>query len=281
MTQAWLRRHGCVWNEEVEAFPDTMDLVWQGRRIQASELPLTAPVTGTVYGVALNDPESLARLDRAFNRPPYNRPPEAPVLYIKPANAVIGPGAAIPVPDGVEWLSAAPALGAVLGRTAARVDEREALSYVLGYTVVMDVSIPRQDWYRPAVAEQARDGFCPIGPWIVERAAVAHPNCLRVEVYVDGKRCLSYSTASAVRTLPRLLCDVTSFMTLYPGDVLLAGVPADAPLVRAGQRVCAVIEGVGALENPLVAEPQAEALYSGPVAQPQAFDLRPDGKWSP
>ncbi|WP_067925253.1 fumarylacetoacetate hydrolase family protein [Alicyclobacillus shizuokensis] len=281
MTRAWLRRNGWAWNEEVEVIPGTTELMWQGRRIPAFELPLTAPVSGTVYGVALNDAEALARLDAVFHGPPYNRPPQAPVLYIKPANTVIGPDAPIPVPDGVEQLTVAPALGAVFGRTAARVDEQEALAYVLGYTIVLDVSVPRQDWYRPAVAEQARDGFCPIGPWIVESTAVANPNQLRVEVFVDGERRLAHSTASAVRTLPRLISEVTSFMTLYPGDVLLAGVPADAPLVRAGQRVRAAIEGVGVLENPLVAESQAAAHYTAADARPPVFDLPPDGRWLP
>ena len=77
---------------------------------------------------------------------------------------------------------------------------------------------------------------------------------LSINVWVDGELVQQNSTANLIRAVPRLLVDVTDFMTLRPGDLLLTGVPEGAPLARAGQRVAIEIERVGRLENRLLDE---------------------------
>jgi 5-oxopent-3-ene-1,2,5-tricarboxylate decarboxylase/2-hydroxyhepta-2,4-diene-1,7-dioate isomerase len=211
----------------------------------------------TVYGVLLNYKGALAALGDTVNEPPYKAPPKAPVLYIKPANTWIGDGAPIPVPGDVEALQMGAALGVVIGRTACRVPAESALDYVAGYTVVNDVSVAHESFYRPSIRFKCRDGFCPIGTAIVDRARVLNPDALRVRVFVDGALRQENTTANLIRPTARLIADVTEFMTLAAGDVLLTGVPENAPLARAGQRVAIEIEGVGRLENPLVAEGRA------------------------
>jgi 5-oxopent-3-ene-1,2,5-tricarboxylate decarboxylase/2-hydroxyhepta-2,4-diene-1,7-dioate isomerase len=214
-------------------------------------------VSGTVYGVLLNYKGALAALGDAVNKPPYKAPPKAPVLYIKPANTWICDGAPIPVPEDVEALQMGAALGVVIGRTACRVPAESALDCVAGYTVVNDVSVPHESFYRPSIRFKCRDGFCPISAAIVDRARVPDPDALRARVFVDGALRQENTTANLVRSTARLIADITEFMTLEPGDVLLTGVPENAPLARAGQRVAIEIEGVGRLENPLVAEDSA------------------------
>jgi 5-oxopent-3-ene-1,2,5-tricarboxylate decarboxylase/2-hydroxyhepta-2,4-diene-1,7-dioate isomerase len=196
----------------------------------------------------------LAALGDAVHRPPYKAPPRAPVLYIKPANTWISDGAPIPVPGDVEALQMGAALGVVIGRTACRVSAESALDYVAGYTVVNDVSVPHESFYRPSIRFKCRDGFCPIGATFVERARVPNPDALAVRVFVDGVLRQQNTTANLIRSTPRLIAEITEFMTLSAGDVLLTGVPENAPLARAGQRVAIEIEGVGRLENPLIAE---------------------------
>jgi 5-oxopent-3-ene-1,2,5-tricarboxylate decarboxylase/2-hydroxyhepta-2,4-diene-1,7-dioate isomerase len=73
-----------------------------------------------------------------------------------------------------------------------------------------------------------------------------------VTVAIDGKVAQRSRTDRLIRPVARLLADVTEFMTLYPGDVLMVGVAAGAPRARAGQRVEISIGGVGRLETPLV-----------------------------
>jgi 5-oxopent-3-ene-1,2,5-tricarboxylate decarboxylase/2-hydroxyhepta-2,4-diene-1,7-dioate isomerase len=211
-------------------------------------------VSGTLYGVLLNYKGALAALGDAVHKPPYKAPPKAPVLYIKPANTWIGDGAPIPVPADVEALQMGAALGVVIGRTACRVPAETALDYVAGYTIVNDVSVPHETFYRPSIRFKCRDGFCPIGAGIVDRARVPDPDALAVRVFVDGALRQQNTTAHLIRSTAQLIADVTGFMTLSAGDVLLTGVPENAPLARAGQRVSIEIEDVGRLENPLVAE---------------------------
>ena len=208
---------------------------------------------GTVYGTLLNHHDALAALGAAVREPPYKAPPKAPVLYIKPRNTWAGAGDLIAVPAGVDELEIGPTLGLVIGRTACRVNEADALSFVAGCVIVNDVSVPHASYYRPSLRFKARDGFCPIGPFVA-RAAVGVIDALQLRVEIDGETVHRSSTAGLIRPAARLLAEVSEFMTLSPGDVLMLGVAAGAPRARAGQRVSILIDGMGRLDNSLVAE---------------------------
>jgi len=119
---------------------------------------------------------------------------------------------------------------------------------VAGYLIVCDVSVPHSVYYRPSIRLKARDGFCPMGPAVIARSAVADPDNLQIKVLVDGELRQTASTADLVRPIARLLADITDFMTLSPGDVLAVGAAAPAPRARAGQKVEIEIEQVGRLE---------------------------------
>jgi 5-oxopent-3-ene-1,2,5-tricarboxylate decarboxylase / 2-hydroxyhepta-2,4-diene-1,7-dioate isomerase len=203
-------------------------------------------LSGRVYGTLMNHRSALGQVGEAANAAPYKAAPQAPVLYIKPRNTLTGP---VVVPSDVEELEVGACLGIVIGRTACAVSEQRALDYVAGYLIVSDVSVPHSVYYRPSVRFKARDGFCPMGPAVVPRAAVRDPNNLSVKVFVDGELRQTASTADLVRPVSRLLADVTDFMTLSPGDVLAVGAAAPAPRVRAGQTVAIEIDGVGRLET--------------------------------
>lgn len=211
-------------------------------------------LSGTVVGALLNDPAQLAALGAAVHAPPHKAPPRAPVLEVKPRHTLAGDGAAVEVPAGEAALEVGASLGVVIGATACRVGAAQALAHVAGYLVALDFSLPLSAHYRPAVRLKARDGFCPLGPSVVPAAAVADPDALAVEVSVDGAVVHRHSTAQRVRGVAALIADVSEFMTLHPGDVLLLGRAHGAPLARAGQSVAARIEGVGTLQARLVAE---------------------------
>ena len=208
---------------------------------------------GTVYGTLLNHADALAALGAAVHAPPYKAPPEAPVLYIKPRNTWAGDGDAIVVPAGAAELEIGATLGLVIGRTACRVRDEEALSFVAGCVIVNDVSVPHTSYYRPALRFKARDGFCLIGPFVALQL-LGSLDALQVRVEVDGVLVHRSSTAGLIRPAARLLAEVSEFMTLSPGDVLMLGVAAGAPRARAGQRVSILIDGLGRLDNRLVAE---------------------------
>lgn len=212
-----------------------------------------SPRRGTVYGTLLNHRDALAALGSAVHQPPYKAPPRAPILYIKPRNTWLDAGEAIVVPTGVTELEIGATLGLVIGRAACRVGEAEAMNFVAGYVIVNDVSVPHESYYRPSLRFKARDTFCPIGPFVA-RDAVGSPDALVIVVTIDGEAVQRASTAGLIRPAARLLAEVSEFMTLVPGDVLAVGVAAGAPRARAGQRVSIAIDGLGRLDNPLVAE---------------------------
>ncbi|MNX59576.1 Homoprotocatechuate catabolism bifunctional isomerase/decarboxylase [compost metagenome] len=213
----------------------------------ASRLPRT------VVGTALNTRQALAALGDAVDAAPYKAAPKAPVLYIKPANTYAQDGAVITLPVDVEEVEVGACLAVVFGRRAARVDVADALSYIAGYRVVADLSVPHGSYFRPALKQKCRDGFCPIGRELAPAAAVADPDALEIEVSVDGKVVQRASTADLLRPVARLIADVTEFMSFEAGDMLLTGAPHDAPRVRAGQRYDIRISQVGSLGNRLAA----------------------------
>ncbi|MFZ3118023.1 MAG: fumarylacetoacetate hydrolase family protein [Variovorax sp.] len=209
-------------------------------------------LSGTVYGTLLNSNEALAALGDAVVQPPYKAAPKAPILYVKPRNTLALNGDCVEVPANTVALQVGAALGLIVGRTSCRLSEAEALDYLAGYTVVTDFSVPHDSFYRPSVRFKALDGSCAIGPLVVPRDRIAQPDALGIRVYLDGVLAQTASTASMVRSAARLLADVTEFMTLAPGDVLMLGIPAGAPTAREGQTVAVEIDDIGRLDNMLV-----------------------------
>lgn len=211
-------------------------------------------LSGVVYGTLLNHEVALQALGDTVHAAPYKTAPRAPVLYLKPRNTLASNGAAVTVPADAPELELGAALGIVIGQTACRVSPEQALQFVAGYTIVNDISVPHEVFYRPSIRFKARDGFCPVGPLVVPRAAIANPDDLTVRIYVDGELKQQTTTGQRLRNVARLLTDVTEFMTLLPGDVLMLGISAGAPRVRAGQQSRIVIEGIGELVNHFVNE---------------------------
>jgi 5-oxopent-3-ene-1,2,5-tricarboxylate decarboxylase / 2-hydroxyhepta-2,4-diene-1,7-dioate isomerase len=206
-------------------------------------------LSGAVYGVLLNHAQALHALGDTASKPPYKAAPKAPVLYIKPRNTLAASGDSVVVPRDASQVEVGAALGIVIGQVACRVQAADAEKFIAGYTVVNDISIPHDSFYRPSLRFKVRDGFCPIGPVVVPRASVPDPDRLRVRVFIDDQLAQETATSGMLRPVAQLLADVTEFMTLSSGDVLMLGVAAGAPLARAGQRVAVEIDGVGRLEN--------------------------------
>ena len=209
-------------------------------------------LSGTVYGVLLNHLPALAALGDAAHAAPYKAPPKAPVLYVKPRNTLAVPGSACVLPAGVEGLQVGANLALVIGRTGCRVAAHDALSFVAGYAVVNDLSVPHDSFYRPSVRYKALDGSCVIGP-VWARSCIADPDALAVRAFVDGEPVQRTDTGGRLRSAAQLLADVTDFMTLSPGDIVLLGTSFGAPVARAGQRIAVEIDGLPRLECALVA----------------------------
>ncbi len=192
------------------------------------------PACGSaVYGVALNFRAEMERLGEQLHRDPYKNPPVAPVLYIRPRNTWSASGADIRLPADAKQLKMAGTIGVVIGA---------------GYVAVNDVSIPHASYFRPAIRQRCRDGFCVIGSEISER----QPREIRISI--NGELRCRTNLDDLVRPIDRLIADIGEFLTLQPGDILLVGEPPDAPLAQAGDRVRVEIDGLPAIENTVVPE---------------------------
>ena len=211
-------------------------------------------LSGTVYGALLNDPLALAALGEAVHRPPYKAPPKSPVLCVKPRNTLARNGDTLRMPALCKALVVGASLGLVIGRTACRVRAADARDFIAGYTIVNDVSVAHDNFYRPSIRCNARDGFCPIGPHVLPASALRDPDALPVCIYLDDDVAQITSTSGRIRPMAELLAAVTDFMTLQPGDILTLGASAGAPHARAGQLIAIDIPGLGRLENRVVAE---------------------------
>ncbi|WP_020205588.1 fumarylacetoacetate hydrolase family protein [Cupriavidus sp. WS] len=210
--------------------------------------------TGTLFGVALNYQGLLRGRLEEFQQPPYQKPPVKPVLFIKTPNTRNGDGQAVVFPAGTERLQPGPALGVVLARDASRVGEEQAMDYVAGYVIVNEFSLPEDSYYRPAVKAKCRDGFCALGTEVIGRDEIADPHALPIRLLVNGELRQENSSANLVRGIPRLIAEISEFMTLHAGDVLITGTPEGRVDVQPGDEVVVEIEGLGRLRNRIVAE---------------------------
>jgi 5-oxopent-3-ene-1,2,5-tricarboxylate decarboxylase/2-hydroxyhepta-2,4-diene-1,7-dioate isomerase len=209
--------------------------------------------TRTVVGALLEFQGAWQAMEPVMAQPPHHRPPVHPVLYIKPANTWARHGDPVLLPPDVTEVEIGATLGISFARAASRVNAAQALSHVSGYCVVNDVTVPHQSLLRPPMRQKCRDGFCPIGPW-VSADELRDPGTLEIRSYINGELRQRSHTAQLRRNVAQLIADVSEFMTLAPGDLLLIGVAEQPARARVGDTMAMEIDGIGRLENPLQAE---------------------------
>jgi 2-keto-4-pentenoate hydratase/2-oxohepta-3-ene-1,7-dioic acid hydratase in catechol pathway len=225
-------------------------------RGRLDELTVLAPVPapGKVVCVGRNYADHAAETGAAV--------PDRPQLFAKWANAVVGPGEPVRRPRITQALDYEAELVAVIGRTARRVAEADALDHVLGYTCGNDISardlqFGDTQWVRG----KTLDTFAPMGPWIVTADEIPDPQALGIRTRVDGALRQDDSTASMIFPVARIIAFASEAITLDPGDVIFTGTPAGVghgmnppTYLQPGDVVEVEIDGIGALENPIVGE---------------------------
>ncbi|MEJ7931534.1 fumarylacetoacetate hydrolase family protein [Ramlibacter sp. AN1015] len=196
---------------------------------------------GTVYGTLMNFRSEHEALGARMDEPPYKAPPRAPVLYVKPATTWSRGGDRIAVPAAAEEVE--------LGATIAMV--MRAPGEVAGWVLLNDLSLPHASFFRPAIKQRCFDGSLSIGDTL---ARLDDPAALAIEVRVNGELRQTVRFDALVRNPQRLLADVSEFMTLGEGDMLMLGCEASRPRARAGDTVELSAPGLGTLRNTLHAE---------------------------
>ena len=188
--------------------------------------------------------------------------PDHPTLFVKFPEALVAAGEPIVLPPESTDPDYEAELAVVIGRPVRRASTATAMEHVAGYTAANDVTmrdyqyrtnqwLPGKTWARST----------PLGPFLVTRDEVGDPPELDITLELNGKRMQSANTRQFIFDIPTVIASVSEFVPLAVGDVILTGTPSGVghrrdPRVRLedGDRVVVEIEGIGRLENPVVAE---------------------------
>lgn len=185
-------------------------------------------------------------------------PPE-PVLFTKWSTSVCGPF------DDLTWpamlngeVDYEVELGVVIGKRAVNVAEKDALSYVMGYTVVNDVSARTQQFANAKQWDRGKsfDTFCPYGPWIVTRDEIPDPHVLQVRTILNGKEMQNSNTKNLIFNVNKIIAYASQGTTLEPGDLIPTGTPFGVGFSRKppvflqdGDMCECEVEKVGTIKN--------------------------------
>lgn len=223
------------------------DAPWNGGRrladaVTLEEVELLAPcVPGKVIATAINYPGATGLTDKTHE----------PLVFLKPASAVIGPGHPItsPFDDVGAWGECE--LGIVIGKRLHRAGKEEAMAGIFGYTIGNDVSAENiLDWDHHLARSKGADTFCPLGPWIDTEYDPAD-NWIRG--YYNGDLIREGRLDQRLWKEPELIVWLSTWMTLEPGDVILTGAPTRTrprQYFSDGDVFKCVIDGFGELTNP-------------------------------
>lgn len=189
--------------------------------------------------------------------------PDEPVLFMKASTACSGPFDDVILPSGCKKLDYEVELALVIGRTASKVSEAQAMDYLAGYTVMCDYS--EREWQKEHCGQwvkgKSADTFAPLGPCMLTADELTDPQSLCLWTKVNGEKRQSGWSGNMMFSVRHLISYISRFMTLLPGDVIATGTPAGVGMgmtppryLSAGDQVELGIEGIGSIRQRIISE---------------------------
>ncbi len=243
-----------------EALAAAQAAVARGPRLALAELRLEAPIARPpkFLAVGLNYADHVA--EGGMEAPQY------PTIFNKQSTCITGPSDPIHVPRVSHVLDYEGELGFVIGRRCRHVSRDDAPDVIAGYLVVDDVTV--RDWQLRTptwTMGKSFDTHGPIGPWIVTSDELRDPHRLQLRTWVNGELRQESNTKELIFDCFTLVEHFSTAFTLEPGDIVATGTPSGVGIVRkppqllkAGDVVRIEIEGIGAIENPVIDEPEGD-----------------------
>ncbi|WP_048150471.1 fumarylacetoacetate hydrolase family protein [Palaeococcus ferrophilus] len=184
--------------------------------------------------------------------------PKEPVVFLKPPSALIGPGDPIILPRMSKHVDHEVELAVIIGERAKRVPAEKAMDYVLGYTILLDITARDLQWEAkkkglPWTIAKGFDTFAPVGPRVVDKRELKIDD-LEIGLKVNGEVKQLARTSEMIFKVPDIIEYVSGIMTLEPGDVIATGTPAGVGPLRHGDHIEAWIEGIGKVEFDVLSE---------------------------
>ena len=233
-----------------------------GIAVPLANVKLLAPIPRprkNIFGIGLNYVEHVEESARTLDT--SKDLPKQPVIFSKPPTTVIGPGDAIEhnaaITRQLDWEVE---LAAIIGTRASRVSEADALNYVFGYSLMLDMSA--RDCRRAGqwIYSKGQDTYAPFGPVIVTADEIPDPHNLDLSLEVNGVTKQSSNTRHMLFKIPTLISDISAGITLEPGDIIATGTPEGVGAGRTPQEwlwpgdiVESRVEKIGEMRNPVVA----------------------------
>jgi 5-oxopent-3-ene-1,2,5-tricarboxylate decarboxylase / 2-hydroxyhepta-2,4-diene-1,7-dioate isomerase len=177
--------------------------------------------------------------------------PRTPSYFMKPPSSLSAHREPVVRPKGCRFLNYEGEIAVVIGRRCHGASVDDALDYVRGYTVANDWGVHdfRHADRGSMLRVKGQDGFCPLGPALVDAANV-DPDDLTIRTFVNGECVQEGNTGTDLMfSFAYQVADVSRLVTLEPGDVLLTGTPANSRPVEPGDVVAVEVDGIGRLEN--------------------------------
>jgi 5-carboxymethyl-2-hydroxymuconate isomerase len=180
-----------------------------------------------------------------------NAPPEAPVIFIKPASSVIGEGEAVVIPPHSHDCHHEAELALLIGRKGKDIPVDQAMEHIAGYGVGIDLTLRdvQGELKKKGLPWEIAKGFdtaCPLSAF-VEASKVADPQNLQIRLTVNGEIRQDGNTSMMIHSIPAIVSHMSGSFTLEPGDVILTGTPAGVSRIVSGDTLVAEIPGVATL----------------------------------
>lgn len=233
-----------------------------GTAVPVQNVKLLAPIPRprkNIFGIGLNYVEHVEESSRSLDTSADL--PKQPIIFTKPPTSVIGPGDAVhhnaKITQQLDWEVE---LAAIIGTQACRIEEKDALSHVFGYSVMVDMSA--RDCRRAGqwVYSKGMDTYAPFGPCIITADEIPDPQTLDLWLTVNGEIKQKSNTKFMLFNVAHLIADISAGMTLEPGDIIATGTPAGVGAGRTPQEwlwpgdvIEAHVQGIGTLRHPIVA----------------------------
>lgn len=223
------------------------ELLHAASALALAEVTLFSPVANPskIIGAPLNYRAHGEEIDDALRHGHQLKPISDWGLFLKANSALIGCGEPILRRFPSERTDHEVELAVVIGKTASNVARDDALSYVAGYAISMDITLrgPQFQSFRKSI-----DTYAVVGPWLVTSDEMGDPSDLSISLGVDGEERQAGRTSQMIYDVPRLIEFASSFYTLYPGDIIMTGTPDGVGPIVPGNRLVASIENIGAME---------------------------------
>ena len=202
-----------------------------------------------IYCVGLNYADHI----REFGRDPERSPP---VFFMKPADAVVGNGAAVPFPPATSDFHYEIELVAAIGRTGRGLALQQALAHVFGYAAGNDLT--RRDLQRTAKGrgepwDTAKGFDCSAPVAAIRPASLGHVSAGRIWLEVNGELRQESDLSRMIWDVPHIIAALSQLYTLEPGDLIFTGTPAGVGPLKPGDRLEGGIEGLEVLRNTIAA----------------------------